>query len=289
MLCRADTPPLPRPSLAWRPPMLVVASLLWHLAAFSLLIFHPEAWREVVLALLANHLVLSIPGMNPQSRALGPNIRRLPGTLRAGEVALTLDDGPDPEVTPQVLEILAAHGVRASFFLIGCQAEAHPELVRRIVEQGHLVENHTFHHRHTFAFNIYPFLRREIVRAQEALTRLAGRAPAYFRAPAGMHNLFLSAVLARLGIFFVSWTWRGYDTFERDPAKVLERLLGKLEAGDILLLHDGNAARTKEGQPVVLVVLPLLLEELDRRRLKAVPLPEPSSLPQEATSLFSNG
>ena len=288
MLRHADNPPLPRPGYPWRPPWLVVASLAWHVAVLGALFWQPRAWLTAFLAILANHLVLCIPGVYPHSQALGPCLRRLPALDRGDEVALTFDDGPDPEVTPRVLALLAEHGARASFFLIGARAEAHPQLVAQIVAAGHRVENHTHHHRHTFAFNLYPFLRREVERAQRALAQLSGRAPAYFRAPAGMHNLFLSAVLARLGLFFVSWTWRGYDTVERDASKVLARLTSELAPGDILLLHDGNAARTREGEPVVLAVLPALLAELDRRGLRALPLPEPAGSPAKGTILLWN-
>lgn len=279
MYCHAKNPPMPRPARAWRPSILVLASFLWHLAVFGWWVFHPGAWLEAALAILANHVVLCIPGISPHSQWLGPSWRRLPALERGDEVALTFDDGPDPEVTPQVLEMLAARGARASFFLIGQRAAEHPELVARMVREGHVVENHTHRHRHTFAFNLYPFLRREIETAQQVLGTLSGRTPAWFRAPAGMHNLFLSAVLARLGLFFVSWTWRGYDTVEQDPLRVLTRLTENLKAGDILLLHDGNAASTREGRPVVLEVLPELLLELERRGLRAVPLPEPKLSP----------
>lgn len=275
MLPRSDNPPPPRPGYPWRPPLLAILSLLWHLAVLGALAADPRIWPAALLAILGNHVVLCIPGVYPHSQIFGPSWRRLPSLGRGDEVALTFDDGPDPEVTPQVLEQLAAAGARASFFLIGNRAAAHPELVDRIVAAGHRVENHTQHHRYTFAFNVYPFLRREIETAQRVLGGLAGRTPAYFRAPAGIHNLFLSAVLSRLGLFFVSWTRRGYDTVEKDAAKVLARLTAELAPGDILLLHDGNAARTSAETPVVLEVLPALLAELDRRRLRAVPLPEP--------------
>lgn len=276
---RAENPPKPRPAHPWRPTILVWATFFWHLVVLGAAVFYPAAWRELLLAILANHVVLCIPGVSPHSQWLGPSWRRLPELGRGDEVALTFDDGPDPEVTPRVLEMLAARGARASFFLIGRRAEAYPELVARLVHEGHVVENHTHRHLHTFAFNLYPFLRREIEKAQQVLGALSGRTPAWFRAPAGMHNLFLSAVLSRLGLFFVSWTRRGYDTVEQDPSRVLTRLTENLAAGDILLLHDGNAARTREGQPVVLEVLPRLLDELENRGLRAVPLPEPRTSP----------
>ncbi len=199
----APQPPAPRRRYAWRPPPLVVASLFWHLAVIGALVLHPHSWGAALLAILANHVVLCIPGVYPHSQIFGPCWRRLPSLGSGDEVALTFDDGPDPAVTPQVLELLAAAGARASFFLIGSRAEAHPELVERIVAAGHRVENHTQHHRYTFAFNLYPFLRREIENAQRALGELAGRPPAYFRAPAGMHNLF----------FPQFWPGSGYSSY----------------------------------------------------------------------------
>ena len=103
---------------------------------------------------------------------------------------------------------------------------------------------------------------------------LTGELPTFFRAPAGLRNPFLGPVLHRLGLTLASWTRRGFDTRERDPARVLERLTRKLASGDILLLHDGNAARAADGRPVALSVLPALLEALAQRRLRSVTLPE---------------
>ena len=104
--------------------------------------------------------------------------------------------------------------------------------------------------------------------------RVTGQRPSCFRAPAGLRNPFLEPVLHRLGLSLVSWTRRGFDTREGDAQRVLARLTRGLAAGDILLLHDGNAARTARGEPVLLEVLPLLLERLRADGLRAVTLPE---------------
>ena len=93
-----------------------------------------------------------------------------------------------------------------------------------------------------------------------------------FRAPAGLRNIFLEPVLRRHGLRLVSWTRRGYDTREKDPARVLARLTDKLGSGDILLLHDGNVARTEAGRPVVLCVLPALLAQCRNAGLRPVTL-----------------
>ena len=121
----------------------------------------------------------------------------------------------------------------------------------------------------------YGLGRAEILAAQHSLQRTAGRPPRYFRAPAGLRNPFLEPVLAALGLHLASWTRRGFDTRSGDPDRVLARLLRRLAAGDILLLHDGHAARDAgSGRPVILTVLPRLLAALDAAGLAAVPLPD---------------
>lgn len=103
---------------------------------------------------------------------------------------------------------------------------------------------------------------------------MTGQRPTCFRAPAGLRNPFLAPVLHRLGLSLVSWTRRGFDTRESDPATVLARLTHGLRAGDILLLHDGHAARTTAGRAVLLEVLPPLLSRLRAEGLRTVTLPE---------------
>jgi len=258
---------------SWRPAPLLRASAGLHLAAAAGLAAAPQHWRLAVAALLGDHAVLAGAGLWPRSRLLGPNLSRLPAAAaRRGEVALTFDDGPDPRVTPAVLECLARRGARASFFCIGRRAEAHPQLVAEAVLRGHRVENHSYSHPH--AFTCYPpaAIRREVRRAQEALARSCGVRPRLFRAPAGFRSLLLERELAAAGLVLASWTRRGFDTVSRDPRRVVRRLLRGIQGGDVLLLHDGSAARDRSGVPVVLAVLPRLLEELAARGLRAVPL-----------------
>jgi peptidoglycan-N-acetylglucosamine deacetylase len=262
---------------AWRPAPLLTASASLHVAAAAALAAAPHHWRLAVAALVGNHTVLAVAGLWPRSRLLGPNLCRLPGAAaRRGEVALTFDDGPDPRVTPAVLDCLERYGVRASFFCIGRRAETHPELVAETVRRGHRVENHSYSH--PAAFTCYPpaALRREVGRAQEALARAGGVRPRWFRAPAGFRGPLLERELAAAGLHLASWTRRGFDTVSRDPGRVAGRLLKGAAGGDVLLLHDGSAARGRGGAPVVLAALPRLLDELARRGLRGVPLPPPA-------------
>lgn len=262
-------PPVP----TWRPAPLLAISALVHAAALAAALWHVAAWPWALGAVILDHAVLTGVGLWPRSRALGPNLTRLPATsARRGEVAITIDDGPDPAVTPAVLDLLAAHGACATFFCIGERAREHPELCRAIVQRGHAVENHSARHRHSFSLLGPRGLRRELQAAQHTLGAITGVIPRFFRAPAGLRNPFLDPVLARLDLRLASWTRRGFDTRDARPDVVLRRLLRGLRAGDILLLHDGHAACTAQGRPVILDVLPALLVALTQAGLKPVTL-----------------
>ena len=169
------------------------ASLAVHAAAVLLLLARPRAWRTAAAVMVADHLLLLGAGLAPRSPLLGPNLRRLDAAEAAsGHVALTFDDGPDPRVTPRVLDLLDAAGARASFFLIGRRAERHPGLAAEIAQRGHRVENHTWSHPHSFAFHGPRGLGREIDRAQAVLEEITGRRPAWFRPPAGIRSPLLA-------------------------------------------------------------------------------------------------
>ena len=260
---------------SWPWPPAIRASAAWHAAALGAGALVPGAWPWALGAIVLNHALITAAGLTPRSRLLGPNLTRLPPAAAARrEVAITIDDGPEPAVTPRVLDLLDAHGQRATFFCIAERVRAQPALAREIVARGHSIQNHTARHRHNFSLLGPRGFADEIARAQEILAETTGQRPTCFRAPAGLRNPFLEPVLHRLGLSLVSWTRRGFDTRDGDAVRVLARLERRLGAGDILLLHDGNAARTARGEPVLLEVLPLLLERLRAEGLRAVTLPE---------------
>ena len=267
---------LSRPALPrWRVPPLLKASAAVHGMAVLAVMVRPTLWPWALAAVVANHAVLTAVGLWPRSTALGDNLVRLPDSAAARrEVALTIDDGPEPEVTPAVLDLLDAAGAHATFFCIAERARRHPALVRDIVRRGHSVQNHSHAHRHNFSLLGPRGFARELQASQDALSEITGERPRFFRAPAGLRNPFLAPVLHRMGLTLASWTRRGFDTRERDPARVLERLTRGLAAGDILLLHDGHCARDAQGRPVVLGVLPALLAQLRSRGLVPVTLPQ---------------
>jgi peptidoglycan/xylan/chitin deacetylase (PgdA/CDA1 family) len=262
---------------------LLYGSAAVHLAAAAATIARPRLWPWTLGAVVLDHLLIAAAGLWPRSTWLGPNWTRLPAKSAArGEIAITIDDGPDPEVTPRVLEVLAAFDARASFFCIGERVARYPDLAQEIVRRGHSVENHSQRHRHSFSL-LGPWrMAREIARAQECIAQVTGERPRFFRAPAGLRNPFLEPILKRLKLQLVSWTRRGFDTVNADADDVYRRLSESLADGDILLLHDGHAARARTGSqaagtpaagtPVILEVLPRLLETLRRRELRPVSL-----------------
>ena len=257
----------------WSPSPLLYASAAVHLGAATALLARPRAWPWALGAVVANHCALAAAGLWPRSQLLGTNWTRLPanGGL-PGRVAITIDDGPDPDVTPQVLSQLAAYGAHATFFCVGERVERYADLAREIVSRGHDIENHSQRHRHHFSLMGPCSMSEEISRGQDSILRVTGSSPRFFRAPAGLRNPFLDPVLTRLHLRLVSWTRRGFDTVSPNAATVYRRLTNGLQGGDILLLHDGNAARSHSGKPVILEVLPQLLDAMALQQLRPVTL-----------------
>ena len=247
----------------WRPSPLLSASLGVHTAAVTLAALRPSQWPWAAAGIGLNHVVLTASGLWPRCSLLGPNWTRLPPSATAcRQVAVTIDDGPDPLVTPQVLAILQRYRACATFFCIGERVRQYPDLSREIVRLGHALENHSQRHPWHFSLLGPRAMAAEISAAQETIAAIVGDTPQFFRAPAGLRNPFLDPVLTRLGLRLASWTRRGFDTVTREPAVVLRRLQRGLSAGDIVLLHDGHAARAPSGAPVIQEVLPALLDSI---------------------------
>lgn len=257
----------------WKPTPAIKTTIAVHAAAAVGCLIAPAVWPWALGALVINHAIITTAGLLPRSTLLGANLIRLPEAAAARrEIALTIDDGPDPEVTPRVLDLLDAAGAKATFFCIGWRARANPALCREIVARGHQVENHGDSHSKVFAFFGPGRMKADIAAAQATLSEITGQSPRFFRATAGLRNPFLDPVLHGLGLKLAAWTRRPYDTRCGDPDIVLQRLTRKLGPGDILLMHDGHAARTPTGEPAILATLPRLLRILADHQLTPVTL-----------------
>lgn len=260
-------------SRSWKPTLTLQASLALHGIALISILSELESWPLGVSTLAFNHAGLTIAGLLPRTNLLGPNLTRLPVASAARhEIALTLDDGPDPEITPRVLDLLDAANAKATFFCIGHRARRYPEICRQIVARGHRIENHS--DTHSWAFSIYgpQRIKNDIWAAQQTLADITGELPRFFRPTAGLRNVFLEPVLCELDMMLATWSRRSYDTQEGRSTVVLERLSKHLEPGEILLMHDGHSARMPDGSPVILDVLPKLLSFLTHQQLKPVTL-----------------
>jgi peptidoglycan/xylan/chitin deacetylase (PgdA/CDA1 family) len=178
----------------------------------------------------------------PGSRIFGT---AMTAPRRPGEIALTFDDGPNPEWTPRLLEILARHEVRATFFMLGKFAEAQPELVRRVAAEGHLIGNHSWSH---------PKLSRcpakrieeELKRTKETLEQIIGSKVRFFRPPFGARRPAVFRIARELGLEPVLWNAMTTDWSEPSAEKIAARLSRRVDAltrrgfAANIVLHDGN-------------------------------------------------
>lgn len=274
-------PPLapPRFAAVWLGSPVLRFSMALHLAVLLGVALRPDLIIPGVVLLLVLHALLGMLSLIPRHALFGPNLLRLPPVLgQSGVLALTFDDGPDPEVTPKVLDLLDQYDMRASFFVVGTQVEAHPALAREIVRRGHSLENHTQHHFKLFSLLGPRRLWQEIIENQLAIATHTGQRARFFRPTAGFRSPLLAPLLSHSGLQLATWTRRGFDTRERDPEHILARLCRNLSSGDILLLHDGHSARDSAGMPVILTVLPRLLASMQARGLRSVSLPQALAL-----------
>ncbi|MBI5592083.1 MAG: polysaccharide deacetylase family protein [Deltaproteobacteria bacterium] len=160
---------------------------------------------------------------------------------KSGEqaVALTFDDGPDPLCTPDLLRLLAKHGVKATFFVTGKKVSENPELVMEIVRQGHSIGNHTYTHDHLMLLKGSRHLLNEIEKTQNVLREL-GVIPFVFRPPVGVTSPGLNQVLRRLNLYTVNFSCRAFDGGNRRIRNLSKKILKCVHPDDIILLHDSR-------------------------------------------------
>jgi peptidoglycan/xylan/chitin deacetylase (PgdA/CDA1 family) len=251
--------------------MIWKATVALHVGAVAATAVNPHLWPWSLGAVVANHGAITFAGLWPRSSLLGPNWTRLPPAVVARKaVAITIDDGPDSATTFRVLDLLDAAGAKATFFCIGRKIESFRALTREIVDRGHAIENHSYRHTNYFSLLGPRRMAAELARAQDVIAEVTGTTPRFFRAPAGLRNPFLNPLLQKYDLRLASWTRRGFDTVNGNADVVFRRVTRNLASGDILLLHDGNAAKTASGAPVIYEVLPRMLRELATHGLQPI-------------------
>jgi peptidoglycan/xylan/chitin deacetylase (PgdA/CDA1 family) len=190
-------------------------------------------------------------------------------------VALTFDDGPDPVVTSQILDVLGAHDARATFFVLGERAARYPEVIRRMHREGHTVGTHTQRHRLRFHFGSPSYVQREIEDAVDVVAQILPTRPRLFRPPQGLRTpCFASGWRRTTGLTCVTWSVRGFDSRATTAQAIVERVAQRLEPGAIVTLHDGTGLGGTEDRGPTLEALGRILRECKTRGLRCVALSE---------------
>ncbi|GGN05640.1 polysaccharide deacetylase [Dyadobacter beijingensis] len=184
---------------------------------------------------------------------------------RSKAIALTFDDGPDPDSTPRILETLRQNDLKATFFVIGRKAVEHPELLRRIVEEGHTIANHSYSHSYLIALFSTRKLKADIQRCNEAIRDITGRAPVFFRPPFGVTNPRYARVLKELQMQSIGWSLRSMDTRAKNKYQLINTIVSKLKPRNIVLLHDHL--------PLTAETLPDIIGHCREMGIKIEPLP----------------
>ncbi len=198
----------------------------------------------------------------PGSRIFGA---ALTAPARPGELALTFDDGPNATWTPRLLEVLAQHDVRATFFMLGNRAAAQPELVRRIAAAGHTIGNHSWSHLN-LARTRAALVREELERASDALQQILGAPVRFFRPPYGARRPAVFRIARELGLAPVLWNAMTSDWSEPSAGRIAEQLMKKIDGLERrgraanIVLHDGGHRDAAANRAPSVTAAGLLLE-----------------------------
>jgi peptidoglycan-N-acetylglucosamine deacetylase len=218
---------------------------------------------HALAALIIIWLIVSVRGMTSmRSRVFGTVYWR--GNPKEKAVALTFDDGPTMPSTAQVLDALAVHNVKATFFVIGDNLRKYPELAKRIHEEGHEMGNHTMSHPWMFRM-LFSSIREDIVLCQEEIFKVAGYRPRFFRQPVGINNPSVMKVIDGIGMVMVGWQARAYDEVPTKKERVIRRILSRVKPGGIILLHDGWDGKTKPDRTATVEALKEIIPALKAR------------------------
>ncbi|MDP4282087.1 MAG: polysaccharide deacetylase family protein, partial [Bacteroidota bacterium] len=167
------------------------------------------------------------------------------------EIILSFDDGPDPITTPVILDILKRNGVPATFFCIGKKIPGHEALLKRIIQEGHIIGNHSYSHAVNFDFFSSDRIRKELKETGKIIKEATGKSTLIFRPPYGVINPLLKKAIDGSGLTVVGYSNRVYDTSVKKPGKILSRFQKNLKPGDIVLLHDTIPATASMLQKII--------------------------------------
>jgi peptidoglycan/xylan/chitin deacetylase (PgdA/CDA1 family) len=254
-----------------RPFHLWLASVCFFAVAFAVL---PGERALLSLGMAAHVPVLLWGVFDMRAQFFCATLLRAPG--RSREVALTFDDGPDPNITPDILDLLGEQGVTATFFVVGRKAQRHPEITKRAFEEGHTVGCHDLSHSLFSNFRMTGRMVREIGNANDIIAAIIRKRPALYRPPVGLTNPHLAGALHRLGMVCVGWSRRAGDAGNR-RRRALRKIPALASAGEVVMIHDTLPA--PELKQAVLDAVDRLCVEMKRRGLEPVGIDRLFSVP----------
>ena len=222
------------------------------------------------------HALLMLDGIfRPASPVLYPTLVR--GRSDKPQVSLTFDDGPDPEITPRLLDMLAEHEARATFFVIGRQLEKSLAIGKRMLDEGHELGNHSWQHSRLQNFYSTAGHGVQIDRCSQLIKSLTGHEhdPLY-RPPVGLKSPAMARAAHKRKLRAVAWSIHSRDTIMRDAKAIVRNVLSRIRPGDIVLLHDGHDLDNRH-RPIIHEIVPLLLQGMRERGLQSVPVSELSA------------
>lgn len=179
-------------------------------------------------------------------------------------ISLSFDDGPSNSYTPEILDILYKHKIKATFFLIGKNISGNEHIVKRIISEGHIIGNHSYSHHHFFDLFGYNKIKQDLEMADNEINRAAGVIPKLFRPPYGVTNPIISKVVIYKKYSVIGWNARSFDTAIKDERNLLNKVKKKLRPGAIFLFHDTSKS--------TLNILSKFIEEVEAKKFKIIPL-----------------
>lgn len=204
------------------------------------------------------------------SPLFGPALGKIEGDKKV--VALTFDDGPNPDATPLILDTLSEKGVKATFFVLGSHAERWPDLVLRISHEGHQLGNHGYFHR-KLQFKSPFYVSRDIRLGIRAIKRAGAPAPRYFRAPHGFRSPWTTPIASSYGERTVGWSLGVWDSDRPGVDEIVRRTLEGVSPGSIILLHDGDGYNADGDRMQTAAALPLIIDRLKDQGYEFATLP----------------
>ncbi len=196
------------------------------------------------------------------------------GDINQPKIALTFDDGPNEPYTSEILDILKKYNVKATFFVLGKNIERYPDTAKRIVEEGHVIGNHTYDHPYLL-IQSKSHIKYEIEKAEQAILKATGTKPYLFRPPYGVTDNWIYHTVKEYGYVTVEWSVTGNNGGKEIRADVIEKdVLSRVTNGAIILLHDGDRLIKGADRRNIVKALPVIIESLQQKGYQFVTVPK---------------